>query len=643
MISKPIFNRAPLPANERAPLPLTAIRPEGWLRKQLELAAQGLTGKLYEFWPDVSENCGWLGGSGDGWERAPYYLDGLLPLAYILEDEHLKAVCQRYIEWTLGSQRQDGWFGPDTNDDWWPRMVMLKVLQQYYTATMDKRVLSFMGEYFKYQYRHIDGHPLKEWAVARAAENMQVALWLYNLTGAKFLIELCKKLNGQALDWTGYFHTFPNVRSMKQLMPWNEKEQHEREPLLGADHPYLASQYHFSHVVNVAMGLKYPAIVHQFKSGVKEQQAFEVGYQKLMRYHGVASGIFTGDEHLSGNSPTQGTECCAVVELMHTLETLLGTGDFGDEVGDILEKMAFNALPATLTKDLMAHQYDQQVNQVRVSVDRRAWYNNDDTANLYGLEPHFGCCTANMHQGWPKYAASLWYATRDGGLAAVSYAPCTVRYAVKDVPVRVSVDTAYPFEQAVRITVSVKRPVEFPVKLRIPTWADEAALTLPDGSIMSVEPGKYAVVQREWQGGENLVLSLPMKPKVSRWHHHSAAVHVGPLLMAFQPKERWEKVKEHPVAPDWAVYAESPWNWALYLNQPMSLEMDPGKAAPFGWGEAVKLKVKAARVPDWGMEGASCGQTPIAPKVDEGTVQEITLVPYGDTGLRIGQFPVAAE
>ena len=71
MISKPIFNRAPLPANERAPLPLTAIRPEGWLRKQLELAAQGLTGKLYEFWPDVSENCGWLGGSGDGWERAP--------------------------------------------------------------------------------------------------------------------------------------------------------------------------------------------------------------------------------------------------------------------------------------------------------------------------------------------------------------------------------------------------------------------------------------------------------------------------------------------------------------------------------------------------------------------------------------------
>ena len=124
-------------------------------------------------------------------------------------------------------------------------------------------------------------------------------------------------------------------------------------------------------------------------------------------------------------SPTQGTECCAVVELMHTLEVLLGTGDFGDEVGDILEKMAFNALPATLTRDVMAHQYDQQVNQIRVSVDRRGWYNNDDTANIYGLEPHFGCCTANMHQGWPKYAASLWYATRDEGLAAVSYAPCT--------------------------------------------------------------------------------------------------------------------------------------------------------------------------------------------------------------------------
>lgn len=642
MITKAIFNRAPLSQNRRAQLPLTAIKPEGWLKKQLEVAAQGLTGQLYKFWPYVSDECGWLGGPGDGWERAPYYLDGLLPLAYLVDDEELKAVAQRYVEWTLASQRPDGWFGPKDNDDWWSRMVMLKVLMQYYTATADQRVPQFMVDYFRYELAHLDEHPLKEWAIARAAENMQVALWLYNLTGAKFLLELVKKLNGQALDWTSHFHAFPHVRSTSEMIPWEEMKRGlaEEPVMLGADRPFHRTQYHLSHVVNVAMGLKYPGIVHQFKSGPKEQQAFRVGYQKLMKHHGVAYGMFTGDEHLSGNSPTQGTECCAVVELMYTLESLLAAGEFGAELPDILEKLAFNALPATLTSDMLGHQYDQQANQVRVSDEARPWYNNTSDANLYGLEPHFGCCTANMHQGWPKFVESLWYATEDDGLAAVSYAPCTVRFQAKRVPVRLKVDTAYPFEQTVRIEVAVKEPVEFPIYLHIPLWAQGASIALPDGGLMEVTPGEDACVNRLWHGGEVLTLTLPMQPRVTRWYHQSAAVELGPLLMAFRPGERWTKVKDHPVSPDWQVEATTDWNWALMIDRPMSATFEPDKAAPFGCGAAVKVRVQAARLPQWGMDGASCAAPPIAPAVEEKAVETIELVPYGDTGLRISQFPV---
>ena len=99
---------------------------------------------------------GWLGGDGDQWERGPYWIDGLLPLAYILDDDVLKAKVQPWIEWALQSQREDGFFGPekdypgepglqrDNSQDWWPRMVVLKILQQYYSATNDKRVVAFM-------------------------------------------------------------------------------------------------------------------------------------------------------------------------------------------------------------------------------------------------------------------------------------------------------------------------------------------------------------------------------------------------------------------------------------------------------------------------------------------------------------------
>ena len=88
MMNRALFNLPPLGKNSMAALPLGAVKPEGWLRKQLETAASGLTGKLHEFWPDVKDSA-WRGGAGDAWERAPYYLDGLVPLAWLLDDEKL--------------------------------------------------------------------------------------------------------------------------------------------------------------------------------------------------------------------------------------------------------------------------------------------------------------------------------------------------------------------------------------------------------------------------------------------------------------------------------------------------------------------------------------------------------------------------
>ncbi|MBM3294568.1 MAG: hypothetical protein FJY82_08585, partial [Candidatus Aminicenantes bacterium] len=78
------------------PLPLGAVKPRGWLLRQLRIQAQGLSGRLDEFWPDVGQSK-WFGGQAEGWERAPYWLDGFIPLAFLLDDPALKAKAAKYV------------------------------------------------------------------------------------------------------------------------------------------------------------------------------------------------------------------------------------------------------------------------------------------------------------------------------------------------------------------------------------------------------------------------------------------------------------------------------------------------------------------------------------------------------------------
>ena len=170
-------NRAPLREKPFVKLPLGAIRAEGWLRDQLQRQADGLTGHLDSVYPEVmGPRNGWLGGDGDVWERGPYWIDGLRPLAYILGDRQLIEKTRPWVEWALGSRQPDGYFGPaedrpfespaiqrDNARDWWPKMVMLKVLQQYYSATGDERVIELMRAYFRYQLRELPKTPLGHW------------------------------------------------------------------------------------------------------------------------------------------------------------------------------------------------------------------------------------------------------------------------------------------------------------------------------------------------------------------------------------------------------------------------------------------------------------------------------------------------
>jgi DUF1680 family protein len=651
-IARPLNFVKPLYAD----LPLGAIHPTGWLHDQLEIMRDGTTGHLDEVYSKLKNDNGWLGGKGDGWEETPYWLDGAVPLAYLLDNATLKAKVIKYINWTIDHQRPSGYFGPITKaerdsgivitlanpekgEDWWPKMVMLKALQQYYTATNDERITKFMINYFHYELQALKTCPINKWsgwAESRGTENIMVAQWLYEKTNDKKLLELADLLNQQCYAWSSWF----GGRDWVINAAANQNDQ----------------DWMHRHGVNVAMALKAPALEFQRTHDSTYLTSLKTGFNDLMTLHGLPMGVFSADEDLHGNMPTQGTELCAVVESMFSLEEIIGiTGDV--HYMDALERIAFNALPTQTTDDYNNKQYFQMANQVEIA---RGVFDfslpfGREMNNVLGMRSGYTCCLANMHQGWTKYAQHLWYKTQDNGLASLVYGPNRLTTSVGKSNAEISINeiTDYPFNDEITFEVSAKKQAQFDWKLRIPSWCAGGIVTLNGKELQQAKGGQLVLINRVWKDKDKLVLKLPMQVNTSNWGRNSRAIERGPLVYALKLGERWEKGTDKYEGDYFSVYPTSNWNYGLTArtitdpvkNLQVNIKPLNGK---FVWNQQhapIEIIATARQIPNWKLVDGVAYQ-PVSDREGQyrgavsDTVHNITLIPYGFTKVRIVAFPV---
>lgn len=624
-----------------APLPLGAVRPAGWLLRQMRIQADGLSGHLDEFWPDVAQSQ-WFGGTAEGWERAPYWLDGAIPLAWLLDEAALKARITSHVNYIITHQRSDGWFSPYPLDavsrryDLWSILLVNKVLVQYHEATGDDRALQSSMRSMRAMLSGLDATPLYGWGRFRWYEGLVPALYAYERTGEPWLLDFARKLRAQGVDFQALMAT-DDVRAptpRRGLWKWTK------------------------HVVNMGMATKAAALSWRLDQRPADRAFASRMIALLDEYHGQVTGMFSGDECLAGKNPLQGSELCAVVEYMYSLEHL--TSVFGDGAfADRLERIAYNALPATFAPDMWSHQYVQQVNQVQCTINPdHGWSTNGPESNLYGLEPNYGCCTANMHQGWPKFAASLWMRTPDDGLAAIAWAPCAVRTTLHGVPVSVKVETDYPFRDTIILTVTAERSTRFPLALRIPAWAQGATVQVGAGRAAPAERGAMHRIDREWSGATTIIVRLPMRPAITTRYNGAVAVERGPLVYSLRIGEAWTRVnadkprRELPHG-DFEVRPSTPWNYGLIVDPQRPSESvrfveQPVGERPFSpEGAGVVATVQARRLPGWRIERGWAGEISPADiawaepsrRPTGEPVEEVALIPYGCTNIRITEFP----
>lgn len=129
---------------------------------------------------------------------------------------------------------------------------------------------------------------------------------------------------------------------------------------------------------------------------------------------------------------------------------------------------------------------------------------------------YWRCCKSSGAMAIEELPAIAYAVTADGGIAVNLLGPGEARLNLPGgAAVRVRQETGYPFEGRVEIVVETDRPAEFPLRVRIPDWADGAQLTVA-GDAVAAPAGDYARVVRRWRSGDRVVLTLSIRPALHR-------------------------------------------------------------------------------------------------------------------------------
>jgi hypothetical protein len=247
----------------------------------------------------------------------------------------------------------------------------------------------------------------------------------------------------------------------------------------------------------------------------------------------------------------------------------------------------------------------------------------------------------------------LIYGTTDGGAAVGIYAPSTATLTDGST---VDVETNYPFDDKVTVTIMAKKAM--PLYVRIPAWATKATV---NGAAATANAMHKVDCKA---GSTTAIVEFNPEIRLETWDHVDAkgtsnntvySIHRGVLMYSLPLKGNYTKVAHHwgpdenDGSNDYEVLTSDKWAFAL-ASKPEEMKFTQSGyvtgAAPFNhtnWPTSISAQVRS--VPNWGMVSNSAGTPPASPAcgagVKCGDPMKVDLVPHGSTDLRIGEMPMA--
>ena len=557
MALKPIFDKSPLLSLTSLPL-----RP-GQARVQL---------------PRVKA----LYAMSEAAEGHPALWEGVFRLACVVKAHPMEEPVVRWIRDAMAHQAEDGSLPGPVAD----QVALLRASWAMYEHDAKRPLLEKLTLWCGWACEHWEAVLADAHVRVSPADLMCLLLDLYRVTGKKPLLHLCERLRAEAMDWSGALHTFSVQRPVKRIISWEELEK-GLQAEEGRESGFYTRQYLTCHAETLADGLRSSLTSGRFSGSGTELSAPQVGWEKISRYHGAVCGGTTADETLGGASPS-----CAI--------DAASLGAWAESLAAVREQWAFDALDVLFHNGLPACiDHGNIISFQRVN----GLFDHCGTADCYHISENTDLRALNrLCRGYAAAIASA-VTPRPDGLSLNLYVPG--RYAVPTEQGTLILNVAGS-DGSWAITVHARQPIKAIIRLRVPGWTDEAAVTVGGRDIGDDCVGMSIALDRTWQDGDLIAVRFNHKLRVVDGYHQSACVMLGNQVMALPAS------------------IESAWNVAL-CGEP-TLTNDG------------HITVPLKRVPVWVRKDAAPVDLPVRPET-EGEAFTAQLAPYADTLRRIAVFP----
>ena len=631
------------------PIPINAMKIDGWLEQQSSLVMQGFIGYLpiisKEVWSDVFAS-GQLGlksayGTGNNVAKVEWWngeSEGNWLIGWIghvllhgktAEIEQVRLHLNRI----LSTQSADGYIGMFTDEarasrnfivgDLWTQSRAILALQLWADYWDDNKIRDCISRALDYtinRYRKSDqelrfnapsgdscgaGHDLM-FMDALAEQSRQ--------TGDLRFIEFGRELYA---DYS------------IGIMDWHETDG-QLQALLSND-PIVG---HGAHAVEF---LRVPLALAEHLGDQQYFTAFQNGMAKIERAIGIGGSV-KSDEQISLPGieciplPENGYEICTMFEMITTLlEAARLTGRF--HYLDLAEKLFLNDAQAAVTNDGKRTVYCLAQNQPAAThIMGTRWdisATHDDVAV---------CCVPNAGKILPIISRRM-LALADELISFHLYGPMQATLQLQGKQVQIQQETAYPFEE--RITAHIGAPgLTFTAEFRIPAWCKNPSIKVIGAEdVKQVQLSDRFQVSATWGPDSKVELDLPQQLIQRVIPDGRYVFDVGPLVFSVPIQHVATDYREYKT-PGYAdqdvVAANSKWIFPPAFREPdlatAKLIRQPLPSGTYPWSEEPNISISTAC---WNPN----------PHADEGldvvALNSVKLVPMGTTVLRWTAFPPA--